>query len=57
MTHRHAEIAQHRRIGEIALQTGDGQLVSEMPEEGIGQSQIALGVLEVDGVDLVRHGR
>src|SRR5690554_6838594 len=28
-----------------------------MPQYGIGQSQVALGVFEVDGIDLVGHGR
>ena len=27
-----------------------------MAQHGIGQAQVALGVLEVDGIDLVRHG-
>ena len=28
-----------------------------MGEQGVGDAEVALGVLEVDGVDLVGHGR
>src|SRR6185312_3814379 len=52
-----AQIAQHGRVGEIALPAGDGQLVGEVSQQGVGDAEVALGILEVDGVDLVRHGR
>src|SRR3546814_16465540 len=45
-----AEIAQHRRVGECALPARDRQLPGEMLEEGIGNAEIALGILEIDRV-------
>ena len=57
MRQRDAEIAQHRRVGQVALPARDRQLVGEEAQQGIGQSEIALGIFEVDRIDLVRHGR
>ena len=54
--HGHADVARHRAVREVALQAADGELLREMPELGVGQPEVALGVLEVDGVHLVRHG-
>ena len=56
MGHRHADVAQHGRVGQIALEARDGQLRGEVLENGVGDAEVALGVLEVDGVDLVGHG-
>ncbi len=52
-----AQVAQHRGVGQVALPAGDRQLAGEVLEDGVGDAQVAFGVLEVDGVDLVRHGR
>ena len=54
--HRHADVAQHGRVGQIALEARDGQLRGEVLENSVGDAEVALGVLEVDGVDLVGHG-
>src|SRR5690606_2226116 len=35
---------------------GDRQLAGQVLEDGVGDAQVAFGVLEVDRVDLVRHG-
>src|SRR3546814_7676699 len=50
-------IAQHRRVGEIALPTRDRQLLGEMLKDGVGDAEVAFGILEVDRVDLVWHRR
>ena len=39
------------------LQAGDGQLRSEVLEDGVGEAQVSLSVLKVDRVHLVRHRR
>ncbi len=52
----HAQVAHHGGVGEVTLPAGDGQLAGEVVEDRVGQAQVALGVLEVDGIDLVRHG-
>src|SRR6185437_286062 len=57
MAERHAEIAQHGGVGEIALPAGDGELVREVPQQRVGDAEVALRVLEIDRVDFVRHGR
>ena len=55
VAHRHADVAYYGRVGEVALQAADGELAAEVLEEGIGHAEVALGVLEVDGVHLVGH--
>ena len=57
MTHADADVAQHRRIREIALPARDRQLVREETQQRVRQPEIAFGVLEVDRIDLVRHRR
>ena len=52
----HTDVAAHGAVGEVALHTADGQLVAQVLEDGVGQTQIALGILEVDGIDLMWHG-
>ncbi len=52
-----AERPQHGRVGQVALPAADRQLFGEMAEHGIGEAEVAFGVLEVDRVDLVWHGR
>ncbi len=50
-------VAADRGVGEVALQTGDGEFMAEVFEDGIGQTEVAFGILEIDGVHLVGHGR
>src|SRR5690606_19745228 len=52
----HAHITQHGGVGEIALPAGDRQLGGEVVHHRVGQPQVAFGVLEIDRIDLVRHG-
>ena len=49
------DIAANGRVGEVALEAGNGEFVAEMLENSVGQTQIAFCILEVDGVDLVGH--
>jgi len=42
---------------EIALPARHRKLLGKMPQQRAGDSEIALGILEVDWIDLVRHGR
>jgi hypothetical protein len=34
-----------------------GSFSAQVAQQRVGQAEVALGVLEVDRVDLVRHGR
>ena len=52
----HAHVAQHGRVGQVALPAANRQLLAQVLEHRIGQAQIALGVFKVNRVDLVRHG-
>src|SRR5690606_36185701 len=45
------------RVAQVALPARHRQLVGEVAEQGAGDAEVALGVLEVDRVYLVRHGR
>ena len=56
MTHRYSHITQNRRVGQVALQTAHGQFLGEELKDGIGDAQVALAILEIDGVHLVGHG-
>lgn len=51
-----ADIALNGGIRKVALQAAHRQLLGEVGEERGGEPQIALRVLEVDGIHLVRHG-
>ena len=53
---RHAHVAQHRAVGEVTLPAADGQLLAQVMQQRIGQSQVAFSVFKVDRVDFVRHG-
>ena len=53
----HADVAQHRAVGQVALPAADRQLLAQVAQQRVGEAEVALGVLEVDRVDLVRHGR
>ena len=53
---RHTEVPKHCGIAQISLVARNRQLLSEMCEHGIGESEIPLGILEVNRVDLVGHG-
>ena len=57
VSHRHTDVAQHGRVGKVALQAAYGQFRREVVEYGVGDAEVALGIFEVDGVDLVGHGR
>mmetsp|Transcript_15870 Transcript_15870/g.47621 ORF Transcript_15870/g.47621 Transcript_15870/m.47621 type:complete len:824 (-) Transcript_15870:159-2630(-) len=52
----HADVPQDRGVREVALEPADGKLLGEVLENRVGDAQVALGVLEVDGVHLVGHG-
>src|SRR3546814_12639666 len=41
----------------VALPAADRQLGGDVFEQRVGDAEVALGVLEVDRLDLVRHGR
>ena len=43
------------RVGEVALESADGQLSGEELEYGVSHAEVALTVLVVDGVDFMRH--
>ena len=57
MAERDAHVAQHGRIGEVALPARDRKLLAHVPQQRVGDAEIAFGILEVDRVHLVRHGR
>src|SRR3546814_17955902 len=54
---RGAERAQYGRVGQVALPAADRQLGGEVFEQRVGDAEVALGVLEVDRIDLVRQDR
>ncbi len=56
MCHRHADIAQHGRVRQVALQARNGELAREELIDGNGHTEVTLRILEVDRIDLVRHG-
>mmetsp|Transcript_40673 Transcript_40673/g.100512 ORF Transcript_40673/g.100512 Transcript_40673/m.100512 type:complete len:506 (+) Transcript_40673:240-1757(+) len=51
-----AQVAQHGGVREVPLPARHRQLGAQVLEHGVGHADVALGVLEVDGVHLVRHG-
>ena len=55
MAHGDTNIAQDGGVRQVALQTADRQLGSEELQNGIGDAQVTLGILVVDGVHLVGH--
>mmetsp|Transcript_9943 Transcript_9943/g.17067 ORF Transcript_9943/g.17067 Transcript_9943/m.17067 type:complete len:215 (+) Transcript_9943:1017-1661(+) len=52
----HPQVADHRAVRQVPLPPGDGQLVAEVVEHGVGHPEVALAVLKVDRVHFVRHG-
>mmetsp|Transcript_54954 Transcript_54954/g.112219 ORF Transcript_54954/g.112219 Transcript_54954/m.112219 type:complete len:450 (+) Transcript_54954:319-1668(+) len=54
---RQSDVARHRRVGEVALQPRDGQLLREVVKDGRGEPKVSFRVLKVDRVHLVRHSR
>src|SRR5690606_7385586 len=52
-----SEVAQYGGIGQVTLPAGNRQFAGQVLQDGVGYPQVAFGVLEVDRVDLVRHGR
>ena len=55
VAHRHADVADHGGVGEVALQAADGQLAAEVLKDGIGNAKITLRVFKVNGIYLVGH--
>src|SRR5690606_24271835 len=51
------QVSQHSGVGQVPLPARDRQLAGQVLENGVGDTQVAFGVFEVDRVDLVRHGR
>ena len=51
----YTDIAQYRGVGEVTLQARDGELASEEAIDGVRDAKVTLCILEVDGVDLMRH--
>lgn len=47
----------HRGICEVALPARDGQLAGQVSHGGVGDAQVALAVLKVNGVDLQGLGQ
>ena len=45
------------RVGKVALQPSNRQLHRKEGQYGVRHSKVALRVLEVNGIDLVWHGR
>jgi len=56
VTQAHPHVAQHGGVGQIPLPAGDRQLFRQVTQHRVGQAQIAFGIFEVDGIDLVGHG-
>lgn len=52
-----AQVAQDGGVGQIALPAGNRQLAGQVLEQRVGNAEVSFRVLEVDRVDLVRHGR
>ena len=50
------EVSHNCRVGQVSLEPGYRQLVSEMSKQGNGHAEVSLSILEVNRVDLVRHG-
>ena len=57
VSERHSHISEHSRIRKVTLQTGNRQFHGQECEHGVGHSQVALRILEIDRVHLVRHCR
>ena len=47
-----AKFAKHAKHASKHLEAGDGELRGEVLEDGVGEAQVALGVLKVDRVHL-----
>src|SRR3989344_7088185 len=56
VSERNAKVPLHRRIGEIALESGDREFFCEMMEKCRGEAKIALRIFEVNRVHFVWHG-
>ena len=57
MRQRHTYVAQHRRVGQVALQARDRQLRRQMSQDRVSHTQVTLRVLEINRVHLMRHRR
>ncbi len=51
----HSHIPQYGGIRQVSLHSGNRELGAQMLEYCVCHSEVALGVLEVDRVNLVRH--
>ncbi len=52
-----AQISHDRRVAQIPLPARDGQFLREVLQQSICNPEIAFGILKIDRVDLMRHGR
>ena len=52
-----AEVAEHGRVGEVALPPRDGQLGGEVIEDGIGHPDVPLRVFKVNRIYFMWHSR
>ena len=52
-----AHVAQDGGIGQVALHARHRQLVRQVAQHRVGEAKVAFCILEVDRIDLVRHGR
>ena len=55
VTHRHTYVTQDGRVGQVALQTRYRQLVRQVSQNGVRNTQITFRVLEINRVHLMRH--
>ena len=56
MPRTNAEVAQNRRVRQVALPAADGKLHSEVLHHSVGDAKVTLAVLKVNGIDFVGHG-
>ena len=52
----HTHVAQDGAVGQVALPARDRQFFAQVFQQGVGQSQVPLGILKVNRIDLMRHG-
>ena len=55
MRQRHAHVPHHRAVGQVALHARMAEPLGQRGQQAVGQHEVALAVLELDGVDLVGH--
>ena len=57
MAERDAEIAQHGRVGEVALQRETGSFSAKCASSALARPRLPSAFSKSIGIDLVRHGR